>query len=124
MARKLTERQQKFIDALFADANGSIKDAKIIAGYSPNSNSNEIVEALKDEILEATQTYMASNAPKAAFAMVNGIDDPTQLGIRDKMNAAKELLDRTGLVKTEKMQVESTGGVMLMPAKQVSQDDE
>tara|TARA_R100000995_G_C3410306_1_gene89082 strand:- start:254 stop:628 length:375 start_codon:yes stop_codon:yes gene_type:complete len=124
MARKLTERQQKFIDALFADANGSIKDAKIIAGYSPNSNSNEIVEALKDEILEATQTYMASNAPKAAFAMVNGIDDPTQLGIRDKMNAAKELLDRTGLVKTEKMQVESTGGVMLMPAKQVSEDDE
>ena len=124
MARKLTERQQKFIDALFAEANGSIKDAKIIAGYSPNSNSNEIVEALKDEILEATQTYMASNAPKAAFAMVNGIDDPTQLGIRDKMNAAKELLDRTGLVKTEKMQVESTGGVMLMPAKQVSEDDE
>ena len=124
MARKLTERQQKFIDALFADANGSIKDAKIIAGYSPNSNSNEIVEALKDEILEATQTYMASNAPKAAFAMVNGIDDPTQLGIRDKMNTAKELLDRTGLVKTEKMQVESTGGVMLMPAKQVSEDDE
>jgi exonuclease III len=124
MARKLTERQQKFIDALFADANGSIKDAKIIAGYSPNSNSNEIVQALKDEILEATQTYMASNAPKAAFAMVNGIDDPTQLGIRDKMNAAKELLDRTGLVKTEKMQVESTGGVMLMPAKQVSEDDE
>ena len=124
MARKLTERQQKFIDALFANANGSIKDAKIIAGYSPNSNSNEIVQALKDEILEATQTYMASNAPKAAFAMVNWIDDPTQLGIRDKMNAAKELLDRTGLVKTEKMQVESTGGVMLMPAKQVSGDDE
>ena len=124
MARKLTERQQKFIDALFADANGSIKDAKIIAGYSPKSNSNEIVEALKDEILEATQTYMASNAPKAAFAMVNGIDDPTQLGIRDKMNAAKELLDRTGLVKTEKMQVESTGGVMLMPAKQISEDDD
>ena len=40
-----------------------------------------------------------------------------KLGIRDKMSAAKELLDRTGLVKTEKMQVESTGGVMLLPAK-------
>ena len=42
MTRKLTERQQKFIDALFSEANGSIKDAKIIAGYSPNSNNNEI----------------------------------------------------------------------------------
>jgi hypothetical protein len=33
------------------------------------------------------------------------------------MSAAKELLDRTGLIKTEKVQVETTGGVMLMPPK-------
>ena len=87
MTRKLTERQQKFLDALFADANGSIKDAKIIAGYSPNSNNNEIISALKDEILEATQTYMEGNAPKAAVAMVSSIDDHTQLGIRDRVYA-------------------------------------
>ena len=43
MARKLTDRQKKFLEALFAEANGSIKDAKIIAGYSPQSNSNEII---------------------------------------------------------------------------------
>ena len=117
MARKLTERQQKFIEALFAEANGSIKDAKVMAGYSATTNNQEIINSLKEEILEATQIYMASNAPKAAIAMVSGIDDPTQLGIRDRLGAAKELLDRTGLVKTEKMQVESTGGVMLLPPK-------
>ncbi len=115
--KELTEQQQKFIDALFAEANGSIKDAKVIAGYSPNSNNNEIIKSLKDEIIEATQTYMAGNAPKAAVAMVTGIDDPTQLGIRDKMSAAKDLLDRAGLIKTEKLQVESSGGVMLLPPK-------
>jgi len=124
MARKLTERQQKFIDALFASANGNIKDAKIIAGYSTNTNNNEIITSLKDEILEATQTYMAGNAPKAAVAMVTGIDDPTQLGIRDKMSAAKELLDRTGLIKTEKVQVEASGGVMLMPTKKPTKEDD
>ena len=123
MTRKLTDRQQKFIDALFSEANGSIKDAKIIAGYSPNSNNNEIISALKDEILEATHTYMAGNAPKAAVAMVSSIDDPTQLGIRDRLSASKEILDRIGLVKTEKMQVEATGGVMLMPPKDKSSDD-
>tara|TARA_R110002012_G_scaffold280559_1_gene469130 strand:+ start:480 stop:851 length:372 start_codon:yes stop_codon:yes gene_type:complete len=123
MARKLTERQQNFIDALFGDAKGSIKDAKIIAGYAPTTNNQEIINALKDEILEATQTYMAGHAPKAAVAMVNGIEDPTQLGLRDKMIAAKELLDRTGLIKTEKVQVESTGGVMLMPAKKVEENE-
>ena len=123
MARKLTERQQRFIDALFSDANGSIKDAKIIAGYSPSTNNQEIIQSLKEEILEATQLYMASNAPKAAMAMVEGLFDPTELGIRDKIIAAKELLDRTGLIKTEKVQVESTVGVMLMPAKKVEKDD-
>ena len=123
MARKLTERQQRFLDALFTDANGSIKDAKIIAGYSPTTNNQEIIQSLKEEILEATQIYMASNAPKAAMAMVGSLYDPTELGIRDKMTAAKELLDRAGLVKTEKMQVESTGGVMLLPPKNESSDD-
>ena len=124
MARKLTERQQKFLDALFAEANGSIKDAKIIAGYSPNTNNQEIIKGIKDEIFEATQLYMASNAPRAAMAMVGGLVDPTELGIRDKMAAAKELLDRTGLIKTEKVQVEASGGVMLMPTKKPVEDDD
>ena len=123
MTRKLTERQQKFLDALFADANGSIKDAKIIAGYSTSTNNQEIIKALKEEILDATQMYMASNAPKAAIAMVSGIETPTELGTRDKLSAAKELLDRTGLIKTEKIQVESSGGVMLMPPKKVEEDE-
>ena len=124
MASKLTERQQKFIDALFSEANGSIKDAKIIAGYSPNTNNQEIIKGIKDEIFGATQLYMASNAPRAAMAMVGGLVDPTELGIRDKMAAAKELLDRTGLIKTEKVQVEASGGVMLMPTKKPVEDDD
>ena len=124
MTRKLTERQQKFLNALFADANGNIKDAKIIAGYSPSTNNQEIIKSLKEEILEATQIFMASNAPLAAMAMVGGLYDPTELGIRDKMTAAKELLDRSGLVKTEKMQVESTGGVMLMPPKKTQEEED
>ena len=37
--------------------------------------------------------------------------------------AAKELLDRTGLIKTEKVQVEAAGGVMLMPAKAPVDDE-
>ena len=83
-----------------------------------------IIKTLKDEILEATQIYMASNAPRAAMAMVGGIDDPTELGIREKLNAAKELLDRSGLVKTEKMQVKASGGVMLMPPNKPTEEDD
>ena len=124
MARQLTAKQQVFLNALFDEAGGSVILAKKIAGYADTSSTSEIVKGLKEEILEATQLNMARNAPQAAVAMAGALMDPTELGIRDKMVAAKELLDRTGLVKTEKMQVEASGGVMLMPPKAVVEDDE
>ena len=123
MTRALTEKQQKLLAVLFDEAGGDIVTAKKIAGYSDATSSTEIINSLKEEILDATSAYMARNAPKAAMAMVGALYDPTELGIRDKMSAAKELLDRSGLVKTEKMQVEAKGGVMLMPPKQMDDDD-
>jgi len=124
MARQLNERQQKFLDVLFDEAGGDMVAAKKLAGYSDTTSTTAIVQGLKEEILEATQMYMARNAPKAAMAMTGALYDPTELGIRDKMTAAKELLDRVGLVKTEKMQVEASGGVMLMPPKAVVEEDD
>jgi|TARA_R110000744_G_scaffold327659_1_gene433381 phage terminase small subunit len=124
MSRTLTEKQQMFLNVLFEGANGDVVAAKKLAGYSENTPTTEVIKGLKDEIMEATQLYMSRNAPKAAMAMVGGLYDPTELGIRDKMAAAKELLDRTGLVKTEKLQVEASGGVMLMPPKQVVKEDD
>ena len=123
MARELTEKQKKLLEVLFHEAGGDIVTAKKLAGYSDATSSTEVINSLKEEILNATSIYMARNAPKAAMAMVGALYDPTELGIRDKMSAAKELLDRTGLVKTEKMQVEARGGVMLMPPKQTEEDD-
>jgi len=122
MTRQLTEQQQKFLDVLFDEAAGSVVEAKKLAGYSAGTSTTQVVNSLKEEILDATHMYMSRNAPRAAVAMVGALMDPTELGIRDKMQAAKELLDRTGLVKTEKMQVEAKGGVMIMPPKQVEED--
>ena len=123
MTRQLTDKQQKLLNVLFEEAGGDLVQAKKLAGYADTSNTKEIVKGLKEEILEATQMYMARNAPKAAMAMTGALHDPTELGIRDKMVAAKELLDRTGLIKTEKVQVEAAGGVMLMPAKAPVDDE-
>tara|TARA_R110000868_G_scaffold236004_1_gene489917 strand:- start:3700 stop:4071 length:372 start_codon:yes stop_codon:yes gene_type:complete len=123
MARALTDKQQKLLAVLFDEAGGDLVTAKKLAGYSDSTSTMEVVNSLKEEILDATHSYMARNAPKAAMSMVGALYDPTELGIRDKMQAAKELLDRTGLVKTEKMQVEAKGGVMLMPPKQMEDND-
>lgn len=124
MAKNLTEKQQAFINVLFGDARGDLYAAKQLAGYSPNTVLSEITAGIKDEIIEATKNFMAHNAHKAAYAIISGIDDPTELGIRDKLNAAKDLLDRSGIIKSEKMQVESSGGVFILPPKAVIEDDD
>ena len=124
MARELNEKQQLFLEVLFDEAGGDMVAAKKLAGYADTTPTTSIIKGLKEEILEATQMYMARNAPKAALAMTGALYDPTELGIRDKMSAAKELLDRVGLVKTEKMEVRASGGVMLMPPKATPEEDD
>ena len=89
--RELTDRQKKFLEVLFDQAGGDAVQAKLLAGYSENSSTSDIVASMKEEIMEATQLY--------------------------RLSASKELLDRVGLIKTEKVQVEASGGVMIMPPK-------
>ena len=122
MAKELTPQQQKFLDVLFTECGGNIRSAMRMAGFSEGYSTRDFTRTLRDEIIEATQQYIATHAPKAAVAMIGALDDPTELGIKEKMNAAKDLLDRAGLVKTEKVQVESNGGVMLLPAKEREED--
>lgn len=124
MARQLTEKQQKFLDVLFDEAGGDAIRAKELAGYTTTSGVNDIIKGLKEEIMERTQLYMARNAPRAAMSLVSGMVDPTELGLRDKLNAAKDLLDRVGLVKTEKVQVEASNGLMILPPKDSSKEEE
>jgi hypothetical protein len=51
--------------------------------------------------------------------MTNALYDPTELGIRDKMSAAQDLLDRAGLGKVDRVDVSSSGGgVFILPAKE------
>jgi hypothetical protein len=122
MAKELTDQHKKFLEVLFNEANGSAARAKVMAGFSENYPTRQLTSYLKEEIIDATQLYIAMNAPRAAMAMVGGIIDPTELGIKEKMVAAKDLLDRAGFTKTEKVQVESTNGVMILPAKDKSED--
>jgi len=114
--RQLTEKQQAFMAVLFEEAGGDVVVAKRLAGYSDNTPSTVVVEALKDEIFEATKLYMSRVGPKAAVAYASALDDPTQLGVKEKM-AAGQILDRAGVVKTERVSVESTGGLFILPPK-------
>jgi len=119
MARQLTENQQKFLEVLFEEAGGNHAIAKKLAGYSEKTPTKSIRESLRDEIKDATSDFLSQMGPKAAIAIANALDDPTELGIRDKMSAAKDLLDRGGHGKVDRVDVNSSGGgVFILPAKE------
>lgn len=122
MAKELTDAHKRFLEILFEEAGGNVPKAKRLAGFSEGYSTRALTNFLKEEIIAATQMYIAMNAPRAACAMVDGITDPTELGIKEKMSAAKDLLDRAGLVKTEKVHVEAVGGIMILPAKEREED--
>ena len=122
MAKEITEQHKRFLEILFDEAGGNIAAAKIAAGFAPGYSTRALTNYLKEEINEATQLYIAMNAPKAAIAVVGALSDPTELGLKEKLNAAKDFLDRAGFGKTDKIQVEATNGVMILPAKDREED--
>lgn len=117
--KKYTEKQLAFLDALMGEARGNIRKAMDAAGYSNSTAIKEVVSGLRDEIIDQASMMLALNAPKAAYGIVDVLDDPSALGARNSISAAREILDRTGLVKKEQIQVETKGGGMfVLPPKQ------
>jgi hypothetical protein len=123
MAKNLTDQQRLFLEVLFEQANGDVLAAKRMAGYSDTTSTSYIVNALKDEIAEATRAYLARIAPKAAVSMSSAMDDPTQLGLKEKMIAARDVLDRTGYAKSEKVEIGGSA-IFILPPKNADEDDE
>tara|TARA_R110002072_G_scaffold201399_1_gene359151 strand:- start:4 stop:387 length:384 start_codon:yes stop_codon:yes gene_type:complete len=119
-ATQLTEKQKIFLSALFGEANGEPRAAAEIAGYAPTSYP-KVVHGLKDQILERAETVLAAHSPKAALSIANAIDDDGSIpGASIRMEAAKQILDRVGLVKREKIDINAkvAHGIFILPAKE------
>ena len=90
-----------------------------IARYSDHTKVAHTAKELREEIREATGTLLAIYAPKAAYALTSVLDNPDTFNARQIISAAKEVLDRTGLVKKERVEVTSnSGGIFILPPKQ------
>lgn len=117
--RKYTEKQTAFLDALMSEAKGNIRKAMDIAGYEKGAKSTHVVSSLREEIIDRASMVLALNSTKAAFGLVDVLDDPTTMGARNSISAASQVLDRVGLVKQEKVEVKNTGGAMfILPPKE------
>ena len=87
------------------------------------TKTSEVVSSLREEITESAGLMLAMNAPKAAFGIVDVLDDPSAMDARNAISAAREVLDRTGLVKKEQVQVtDQISAVFILPPKTAAND--
>ena len=119
--KELTTKQQVFLDNIVA-CNGNLKQAAEIAGYAPGSYTTT-AKSLRKEIIELAENIMAYSAPQAALKVVEMVtsDNPLpQANIR--LQAAQTLLDRVGLGKKDKLEVDVQGsqGLFILPAKEMA----
>ena len=117
--KNLTDTQEKFLDALFGEAQGNPKRAGELAGYSEHSYP-KVLRNLKDEIVKRAENYLAIHSAKAATKMVNMLEeDGTTPHASIRMEAAKQILDRIGIVKKDQLDVNMNlkHGMFILPAK-------
>ena len=117
--RTLTEKQQSFLNNLI-ETKGDLKLSAELAGYA--GNHYQVINSLKQEIVELASTVLAREAPKAAFKLVEVMDSDTAMPQANvKLQAAQTILDRVGVSKTERLQVDQNvnGGIFILPEKQL-----
>jgi len=118
--RNYTDKQESFLNALYDSKTGDIRQAMDVAGYKQDAPSTFLLRSLSDEILEIATFMLTKNAPKAASKIVDIITSDTPIPqVNQKLQAAQTLLDRVGIVKEQKLNVEHnvSGGIFIMPAK-------
>ncbi len=116
----LTDTQEKFLDALFGEAKGNPKKAGELAGYSDHSYP-KVVRSLKSEIVSRAEGYLATHSAKAATKMVDMLEeDGTTPHAAIRLEAAKQILDRIGIAKKEKIDInmKAVHGLFILPAKE------
>ena len=119
MKKELTTKQQTFLDNL-VETGGDPKEAARLAGYSENGHW-QVAHALKNEIIELASNILAQSAPKAAMKLVDIMDSNVPIPQANmRLQAAQTILDRTGLGKQERLDVQHkiTGGLFILPAKE------
>jgi hypothetical protein len=115
--RKLTEKQQLFLDNVLS-TNGDLAKAAELAGYS--GNYHQVIKSLKQEVIELASEVLARSAPSAAFKLVEVLDSDRPIPQANvKLQAAQTILDRVGLGKQDRVQVDHnvSGGIFILPEK-------
>ena len=116
--RNLTEKQQAFLDNLVT-TDGDFKKSAELAGYS--GNHYQVLKSLREEVVDLASDVLARSDPKAAFKLVQMMESDRPIPqASQKLTAAQTILDRVGVAKTDRVEVNhnATGGIFILPEKQ------
>ena len=116
--RKLTEKQQDFLNNLI-ETKGNLKLSAELAGYA--GNHYQVIKSLRQEIVDLASNVLAREAPSAAFKLVEVMQSDTAMPQANvKLQAAQTILDRVGLGKQDRMEVNHNvgGGIFVLPEKE------
>lgn len=112
--REYTEKQLNFLKAY-----SKTLDIKSAAEEAEYKSADTVVASLREEIITIAENYLAINAGKAIDTVVSALDADGVPQLAQRLDAAKTILDRIGIVKKDKIQVEANveGGIFVFPAK-------
>lgn len=111
----LTHKDNKFLEVLFDECKGNIKEAMKLAGLTGPSSA--VSKRLGSKIKELTSEYLVANTAKAAIGLVGVIEEPNRPGNKDILSAAGMVLDRGGVVKKEEVVVQEQNFMFILPSK-------
>jgi len=115
--RVLTEKQQSFLDNLL-ETQGDLKLSAELAGYS--GNHYQVIQSLKNEIVDLASDVLAREAPSAAFKLIEMMKNANAVPQANiKLQAAQTILDRVGIAKKERLDVNHnvTNSIFILPEK-------
>ena len=79
------------------------------------------MKALKEEVIDLASDVLARSAPQAAFKLLEVLNSNKPIPqANNKLQAAQTILDRVGLARTDRVQVDHnvSGGIFILPEKE------
>ncbi len=120
MSKELDSKEQLFLDYLFDGEDvRNPEEAKLLAGYPKNYPVMKLVKATSKALLERCDDYLAMYAPNGVIGLIQLMNEPETPGSKLKLQVIIELLDRAGVVKKEKTEVQQQAPnfMFVLPSK-------
>lgn len=115
----MTTNQQEIFVQVYLET-GDEKLALSEAGYSDTVSASSVfnTKGVESLLRESLPNHILRASPKALKAILGVLDGSETLGTKEKLQAAKDILDRAGFTKTDKVEVKTETPLFILPAKE------